>query len=514
VPLFDNLGSWHHGITTVSEEAQRYFDQGLRLVYGFNHEDAIHSFEEAARADPSAAMAYWGIALALGPNINQPMGKQAERRAWDALQQARAHRAGVSPAEQAYIDALGKRYSVKGGPRARLDKAYAEAMRVLWRQFPDDADAGTLFADALMNLRPWDLWTADGKAKPGTEEIVVTLEAVLARHPDHPGACHLYIHAVEASPTPERALSCAERLPALMPGAGHLVHMPAHIYIRLGKYHDAAERNEHAAHVDETYLARRTLTGIYPSGYYTHNLQFLWAALVMEGREADAMKTARKLAATISPEEAAKDAWKEAYLSMPLYSMIRFGHWDALLREPVPAKGLTLVNGMWRLGRGLALAATGRLPGAEGELVVLSALAKRLGRDRTPEQKIQRTLLKIAERLLAADIAVRKQRYPDAVTSFQDAVKLEDGLPYTEPPYWPLPVRHYFGAALLIAGQAGGAEAVYRADLTRNPHNGWALFGLMQSLRAQGKSGEAEAVEEQFKSAWSYADVTLAASRF
>lgn len=514
VPLFDNLGSWQHRITTTSEQAQRFFDQGLRLVYGFNHEEAIHSFEEAARLDPSAAMAYWGIALALGPNINQPMDKQAERRAWDALQQARAHRAGVSPAEQAYIDALGKRYSAKGGARTVLDKAYAQAMRALWRQFPDDADVGTLFADALMNLRPWDLWTADGKGKPGTDEIVATLEAVLARHPDHPGACHLYIHAVEASPSPERALSCAERLPGLMPGAGHLVHMPAHIYIRLGKYHEAAERNQHAAQVDERYLARRKLTGMYAVGYYPHNLHFLWASLIMEGREADAIKTARELSATISPAEAAKELWKEQYLALPLYSMIRFGQWDALLREPAPAKGLMLVSGMWRLGRGLALAATGRLPGAEGEHVALSALAKRLGRDRTPEQKTQRTLLKIAERLLAADIAVRKQRFPDATRSFQEAVKLEDALPYTEPPYWPLPVRHYFGAALLIAGQAAEAEAVYRADLTRNPHNGWALLGLMQSLRAQGKAGEADTVEQQFTSAWSYADVTLAASRF
>ncbi len=514
VPLFDDLGSWHHRITTESERAQRYFDQGLRLVYGFNHEEAIHSFEEAARLDPSAAMAYWGIALALGPNINQPMDRQAERRAWEALQKARARRAGVSPAEQAYIDALGKRYSAKSGGRTALDKAYAQAMRALWRQFPDYPDAGTLFADALMNLHPWDLWTAEGKPKPGTEEIVTTLEAVLAQAPDHPGACHFYIHAVEASSAPERALPCAERLPGLMPGAGHLVHMPAHIYIRLGKYHEAAERNAHAAHVDEAYLARRKLNGIYPAGYYTHNLHFRWAALIMEGRETEAIKTARELTAKIAPEEAAKELWKEQYLTLPIYSLIRFGRWDELLREPVPPKGLSLFNGIWRLGRGLALAATGRLPGAEGELVALSALAKRLGRDRTPEQKTQRTLLKIAERLLAADIAVRRQRHQDALKSFQEAVKLEDGLPYTEPPYWPLPVRHYYGAALLIAGQPAGAEAVYRADLTRNPHNGWALFGLVQSLRAQGKSGEAETVEAAFESAWSYAEISLAASRF
>lgn len=514
VPLFDNLGTWHHAITTTSEQAQRYFDQGLRLTYAFNHEEAIHAFEEAARLDPTAAMAYWGIALALGPNINTPMDKQAERRAWEAVQNARAHSAHVSAKERSYIDALAKRYSAKGGARASLDKAYAEAMRAHWRQFPDDADAGTLFAEALMDLRPWDLWTVDGKAKPGTDEIISTLETVLARHPDHPGACHFYIHAVEASPSPERALPCAERLPALMPGAGHLVHMPAHIYIRLGQYHQAAERNAEAARVDEQYLAGRTLTGIYPAGYYTHNLHFLWASLMMEGRQAESLKAARALTATIAEEDARKDKWKEFYLPTPIYSLIRFGQWETLLQEPAPGKGLTLLQGMWRLGRGLALAATGRLPGAEGEQVVLAGLAKRLGRDRTTEQKTARALLKIGERLLAGEIAVHRRKYGDAIKLFKEALKLEDALPYTEPPHWPLPIRHYLGAALLMAGQPREAEAVYRADLIRNPHNGWALLGLAQSLRAQHQSDEADKIEQAFKTAWASADVTLAASRF
>jgi len=514
VPLFDNLGTWHHAVTTTSEQAQRYFDQGLRLVYAFNHEEAIHAFEEAARLDPDAAMAYWGIALALGPNINASMDKQAERRAWQAMQQARAHSATVTAAERGYIDALSKRYQPKGGSRAAQDKAYAEAMRLHWRQFPDDADAGTLFAEALMDLHPWDLWTADGQPKPGTTEIVSTLETVLTRYPDHPGACHFYIHAVEASPTPERALSCAERLPSLMPGAGHLVHMPAHIYIRLGQYHAAAERNEQAAHVDRDYLAGRTLTGIYPSGYYTHNLHFLWALLAMEGRQADTLRVAHELTSTITEEDARKEKWKELYLPTPIYSLIRFGQWEALLREPAPSKALPLLTGMWRLGRGMALAATGRLPGAEGEHVVLAGLAKRLGRDRTSEQKTERALLKIAERLLAGEMAVRRQRYDEAVKSFKEAVKIEDGLPYTEPPFWPLPIRHYLGATLLMAGQPAEAEAVYRADLSKNPHNGWALFGLAQSLRAQHKPDEADGVEQAFKAAWAHADVVLAASRF
>ncbi len=514
IPLFDNLGTLHHAITTTSEQAQQYFDQGLRLVYAFNHEEAIRAFEKAARLDPTAAMAYWGIALALGPNINAAMDKAAERRAWDALQNARTHSTHVSAAERGYIEALSKRYSAKSRARAALDKAYADAMRSLWRQFPDDPDAGVLFAEAMMDLRPWDLWTAEGRPKPGTEEIVSTLESILGKFPDHPGACHYYIHTVEASPAPERALPCAERLPGLMPGAGHLMHMPAHVYIRVGKYHEAAERNAHAARVDQDYLAGRNMKGDYADSYYAHNLHFLWASLAMEGRRGEALKVARELTKTITEEEARKEKSKELYLPTPLWSMIRFGQWDELLREPAPPKALRLQQGIWRLGRGLALSATGRLPAAEGEHVVLAGLAKRLGRDRTQEEKTERALLKIAERLLAGEIAVRRQKFDDAIKLFKDAVTLEDALPYMEPPFWPIPVRHYLGATLLMAGRPSQAEAVYRADLVKNANNGWAFFGLTQSLRAQQKSNEAETVEQQFKTAWTYADVTLAASRF
>ena len=514
VPRFADLGSLHHPITTRSEQAQQYFDQGLRWLYAFNHEEAILAFEEAARRDSTAAMAYWGIALALGPNINAPMPKADERRAWAALQNARAQAGHASPAEQRYIEALSKRYSAKGGSRPALDKAYASAMRTLWQQAPHDPDAGTLFAEALMDLRPWDFWTAEGRPQPGTEEIVSTLESVLARHPDHPGACHYYIHAVEASPKPERALACADRLPGLMPGAGHLVHMPSHIYIRLGKYHEAVERNAHAVQVDKTYLSGRHLTGEYADGYYTHNLHFLWASLAMEGRQVEALKVARELTGTITEVEARKATWKEFYLPTPLFSLIRFGRWEDLLREPVPAKGLRFHGGMWRLGRGLALAATGRIPGAEGEHFVLAGLAKQFRRDRSPEQKTERTLLNIAERLLAGDIAARKKHYDDAIKILREGVQLEEALPYMETPYWPIPVRHYLGAILLLAGQSGEAERVYREDLQRNPNNGWSSFGLTQSLRAQGKGSEADAAEERFKSVWAHADVTLAASRF
>lgn len=514
VPLFDNLGTLHHPVTTASDQAQRYFDQGLRLVYAFNHDEAVRAFEEAARLDPSAAMAYWGIALALGPNINATLTKEHERQALAALHKARTHSAHASAAERGYIEALSKRYGSQGQPRKALDQAYADAMRSVWHEFPNDPDAGVLFAEAMMDLRPWDLWTEKGQARPGTEEILSTLESVITRFPDHPGACHYYIHAVEASPAPERALACAERLPGLMPGAGHLVHMPAHVYTRLGRYHESAERNAQATSVDRKYLAGRNDAEGYATGYYAHNLHFLWASLAMEGRRIESLKVARELALTMTEEEARTDTLKKLYLSTPIWSMIRFGQWGDMLREPAPSKDLRLHQGLWRLGRGLALAGTGRLYGAEAELVVLTGLTKRLGRDRTSHETIERTVLKISERLLAGEVALRQGKNDNAITMFKDAVALEEELPYSEPPFWPISVRHYLGAALLAAGRQNEAEGVYRTDLAKNPNNGWALFGLIQSLHAQGKTGEAEEAERQFTIVWGYADVTLVSSRY
>ena len=513
-PFFDNLGSLHHPITTTSEQAQRYFDQGLRLVYTFNHEEAIRSFEAAAQLDPQAAMPYWGIALALGPNINSVMEKKDERRAIEMAQKARRLAGHIAPAEQAYIEALVTRYvGRKGVKRKGLDEAYAKAMRSVAQRFPEDGDAATLFAEALMDLRPWDFWKPDGRPQPGTDEIVNTLESVLAKNPDHPGACHFYLHAVEASLQPERALPCAERLPGLMPGAGHLVHMPAHIYMRVGKYHEAVEGNRQAAHVDEQYFASQHPTGEYADGYYRHNLHFLWASLAMEGRNVEAMKAARDVAATITVEEVGKDRSKELYLPTPIFSMIRFGRWEELLKEPAPPKGLRLMDGMWRLGRGLALVATGRLSGAEGEHVVLAGLTKQIRRDRTTEEKTQRALLKIAERILSGEIAARRQRYEDAIRLFEEAIKMEEALPYSEPPLWPLSVRHHLGAVLLLAERPSDAEAVYHADLLRHPDNGWALTGLIQSLRAQQKNDQAAEAEDRFKKAWAHADFIPADSR-
>jgi tetratricopeptide (TPR) repeat protein len=513
-PLFDNLGSHHHPITTASEQAQQYFDQGLRLVYAFNHEEAIRSFEAAAHLDSQAAMPYWGIALALGPNINSAMEKKDEHRAIEMVQKARRLADRATPLEQAYIEALVARYvGRKGVKRKGLDEAYAKAMRSVAQRFPEDDDAATLFAEALMDLRPWDFWKPDGRPQPGTDEIISTLESVLARNPDHPGACHYYLHAIEASLQPEQALPCAERLPGLMPGAGHLVHMPAHIYMRVGKYHEAAEGNRQAAHVDEQYFASQHPTGEYADGYYRHNLHFLWASLAMEGRNVEAMKVARDVAATITVEEAGKDRSKELYLSTPIFSMIRFGRWEELLKEPVPPKGLRLMDGMWRLGRGLALVATGRLPGAEGEQVVLAGLTKQIRRDRTTEEQTQRALLKIAERILSGEIAARRQRYEYAIRLFEEAIKMEEALSYSEPPLWPISVRHHLGAVLLLADRPSEAEAVYHADLLRHPDNGWALTGLIQSLRAQQKDDQAAEAEDRFKKAWAHADFIPADSR-
>jgi tetratricopeptide (TPR) repeat protein len=443
------------------------------------------------------------------------MSKENGRRAADAIKQAGARLSSATAPERAYVEALSKRYLGSArASRAALDKAYADAMRSVWKTYPEDADAGVLYAEAMMDLRPWDFWTAEGAPKPGTQEIVSTLETVLAQHPDHPGACHYYIHAVEASPEPRRALPCADRLPALMPGAGHLVHMPAHIYARVGMYHESSERNAEAAHADERYLTDARLTGDYADGYYSHNLHFLWSSLMMEGRSAEALTTATSLISTVTVDEAKANRSKEAYLTTKLFTLIRFGRWEDLLRESPPAKGLHLVEGAWRLGRGMALVATGRLPGAEGERQALVTLTKQFRRSKNQQDKLERDLLNIGERLLAAQIGAQRQRYDEAIKSLREAIKIEDSLQGAEPPRWPLPVRHYLGPVLLLAGRAAAAETEYRTDLKWNPENGWGLFGLLQSLKAQRKDAETVDVSSRFEKAWAHADVTLAASRF
>lgn len=514
-PLFDNLGSLHLAISTSSPHAQRYFDQGLRLVFAFNHEEAINSFQEATRLDPQAPMPYWGIALALGPNINMPMARAAEIRAYEAIHQARA-RAGIGTAhEQAYIEALAVRYSVaENVERRALDAAYAAAMKHVWAQYPMDATAGTLYAEALMDLQPWDYWTPEGAPKGRAEEIVSTLERVLSLEPDHPGACHYYIHAVEASADPGRALPCAKRLAGLMPGAGHLVHMPGHIYLRLGMYQEAVEQNKRASAVDREYLANRKLSGIYPHGYYPHNVHFLWSALMMEGRSKEAVKAARELADLVPMQAAANEPALEEFTPSLAFTFVRFGRWEEILELPKPPDELEHTTVIWRYARGIALAALKRFEDARHEHHVLVEWAKTLPPDRMVGITPVTDLANIAERVLAGEIAAREGRYENAIPVLREAAALEDRLRYYEPPLWHIPVRHVLGAVLLEAQQPAEAEQAYRTDLRHHPHNGWALLGLRQSLQAQGKAEEAKAVDKEFQAAWIRADVTLTASRF
>jgi len=367
--FIDGLSSWHMPIT-ATPIAQKYFDQGMRLVYAFNHDEAIRAFREAARVDPDCAMAWWGVAYALGPNYNMPLDAEHERAAREALVRAQALASRAPAQEQAYVSAVALRYG--DGDRKALDRAFADAMRELAQRFPDDLDAATLYAESLMVLRPWALWSPDGRAEPGTPEILSTLETVLAKDPDHPGANHYYIHAVEASPEPERALASAGRLPGLVPGAGHLVHMPSHVYMRLGRYAEASDANARAIAVDEAYIAREKPQGVYPMMYYPHNLHFLWAAATMEGRSADAIRAARQVTAMAAPEMVRAMPVAEYFVPTAWLALARFGHWKELLAEPAPPGDLRWAHGMWAYARGLALAATGRF----GEAVTMARVVE------------------------------------------------------------------------------------------------------------------------------------------
>ena len=513
--LFDNLGTYHQAITTSSREAQAYFDQGLRLVYAFNHLEAQRAFREATRLDPTCAMCYWGVAITYGSNYNSPTDSDRERAASEAAERARALAPGATERERATIGALGARHSsAPGADRDALDRAYADAMRQVARRFPDDPDAATFFADAMMNLRPWDLWKADGTPQPGTEEIVQTLERVLAAHPDHPGANHLYIHAVEASPSPGRATASADRLVTLMPGAGHLVHMPVHIYLRVGRYAEAVAVNVAAAKADRAYFATTTPSDIYRMLYYPHNLDFIWLAASMQGRGAATIRAAREFASSVPAEMPAHMSDMETAPAAPLFALARFAHWTELLVEPAPPTALPYVTGAWHYTRGLAFAATGRGQEAARELAELEAVRQRVPPERTIAGYFKtQEMLRLAAEALAGEIAARGGDTGEAAVHFAEAVKIQDGHWFTEPPPWYYPVRQSLGAALLAGGRAGPAEAVYREDLKRNPENGWSLFGLAQSLRAQGKSAEADEVDARFRRAWAEADVTLTASR-
>lgn len=514
-PRLQNLGRHVFPVTTRSKKAQLFVNQGVNLAYGFNHAEAGRAFREAARLDPRCAMCFWGQALVLGPNINVPMTPEDEPKAYELAQKAVALKARATPRERAYIDAVAKRYSGKADDRAANDRAYRDAMRDVARRFPADLDAQTMFAEAAMDLRPWNYWTGDGRPYPGTEELVATLEKVLAKNPNHPGANHLYIHAVEATKNPERAEAAADRLGTLMPGAGHMVHMPSHIYQRLGRYADAVAANERAARADEEYIAQCRVQGLYPMAYYPHNIHFIWYAATSEGRSQVAIGAARKTAATVTDEMLDGLPLLQAFRVVPYYALARFGKWDEVLAEPMPADRHLFMKGVAHYTRGLAHVGKGDLDRAQDEL----AEVRRIAADKALEFTLfspnsAAAIFAVAPEVLAGKLAAARKDYDAAIPHLERAVRLEDALFYTEPEEWHYPARQALGAALLEAGRAREAEVVYWEDLRRHAENGWSLFGLVQALRAQGKTAEADAAQARFDKAWARADVKLAASRF
>jgi tetratricopeptide (TPR) repeat protein len=520
VLLRDNLGHYTYPITTSVPLAQRYFDQGLILTYGFNHAEAARSFREAARLDPSCAMCFWGEALVLGPNINAPMDPSVVPQAYGAVQKALALTANVTSKEEALINALATRYAKDvEKDRGHLDQAYAEAMRNVFRQYSDDAVVGALLAEALMDLHPWDFWTKEGEPQPWTAEVTSTLETVLTFAPNHPLANHLYIHAVEASPYPEKGLPSAKRLETLVPGSGHLVHMPGHIYIRLGRYRDAALANQRAVKVDQHYLSHSHTESIYTAAYVPHNYHFLWAATAKTGQKAVATQAANDTAATVNPEAMRDPGFAgtlQHFWLMPLYTKALFGQWADVLREPVPPADLLYPAAIRHYARGLAFVRQGSLDQAHQELTELKKIAKDPGMaqltifDLNPVS----TIVAIAEAILEGELASARGDTRSAVAWLTKAIELEDGLNYTEPKDWYLPPRQVLGAIFMQAGELKEAELVYRKDLEYHPQNGWSLFGLLQSLNGQGKTEDAHAVRQQFDEAWADADVVLTSSRF
>jgi tetratricopeptide (TPR) repeat protein len=508
-PLYSDLGTYHKAIGTKVDAAQQYFDQGLRLAYGFNHAEAIRSFARAAELDTTCAMCYWGIAYAYGPHVNAPMDSASGVAAYDAAQHALRLSTAASPWEKAYVKAVAARYAqVPPTRRAALDSAYAYGMASVSRQYPQDLDAAALYAESLMDLRPWNYWTPDGKPYPGTDEIVRQLESVIQRYPDHPGACHYYIHAVEAV-NPQLAVPCAERLAHLMPGAGHMVHMPAHIYIRVGRYADAAESNVHAIHDDETFIEGQHPTSVYSLAYYPHNIHFLAFASTMAGRSKQALAAARELKSKVNLDVARQVPMLQEMIPYYALTLVTFGRWDEVIAEPLPPSDIRMSYAMAYYARGVAYAAKGQRGDAAMALDTVRAIDAA-----TPDSAPSKLPVSIAVHALRGEILTRGGKPKEGVEEFRKALAIEDAGIYFEPPKWYYPIRHSLGAALLKAGQGAEAEAVYREDLKRFPENGWSLFGLGMALRSQQKTSEAEDAERRFQQAWTGADVTLRTSRF
>jgi tetratricopeptide (TPR) repeat protein len=512
VVLMSGLGNLHHPVSTKNAEAQQFFDQGLRLIYAFNHDEAARSFQRAAELDPQLAMAWWGVGMAVGPNYNLPVDAEHEKIAVNAVNKALALSGNAPPIEKDYIQALAKRYSSDANPNYhQLDVAYSNAMQALSQKYPDDLDAETLYADSLMNLRPWKLWNADGTPAEGTTEIVAALESVLRRDPNHMGAMHLYMHAVEASPNPERALPYADRLAAQTPNAGHLVHMPSHIYIRTGNYDGARVQNADAAKADERYISATGAQGVYPLMYYSHNLHFLAIAAGMQGRCADAEDAAKKLSANVQPA-VSEMPMIEAFMGIEFATDVRCAKWDKLLAMQTPKTQTPVLKVFWLYSHGSALAARGKIADAEAEEKQLAALEKATPREEIfmpPVENHTWQVMHIADDVLSARIAAAKGDKSAAVTLLRDAVANQDQLKYNEPPDWYYQVRESLGGMLLQTSDLRGAEQVFREDLQRNPRNPRSLFGLAESLKRQGREYDASWVQKQFETAWQGADVTL-----
>ncbi len=518
--LFDDLGTHRRVISTASPEAQKYFDQGLRLAYGFNHDEATRSFARGAEIDPGCAMCLWGAAYTMGPNYNVPMLPDRAKAAWEALERAKSLTAKVTPVEAALIGALAKRYKgpepVDPAAMEPFSAAYATAMKEVATTYPADDDVQVLTAEARMDVLPWKLWSLDGKPAADTEEIVDQLETVLDRNPTHPGANHYYIHAIEASTTPEKGLPAAERLAGLMPGAGHIVHMPAHIFQRVGRYADASAANEKAAAVDEAYLKKVKAPGYYPM-YLGHNYGFLAFSASMEGRSATAIDAARRAAKAMPPGMIDMMPGMDFFVAEPILVLVRFGKWDELLAEPRPDPKYAVFTGLWLHGHGMALATKGKLEEARADHAALLEVAKAAPAGMTAGNSQAKDVFAVAAKVLEARIASHepKRKKEEALALWAEAVALADGLAYSEPDDWFYSVRDLQGAALLAAHLPGKAEAVFRKDLARRPHSGWATIGLLRALAAQHKGGaEAKALAEDLAKVWANADVKPPSSAY
>ncbi len=505
VTMMTGLGDLHHPVSTKIAGAQEFFDQGLRLIYAFNHDEAARSFQQAAALDPKLAMAYWGIAEAVGPNYNDPASADRFKQAHEAIQKAVDLSGNASDAERGYILAMAKRFPAD--PKSDLRKAaeqYRDAMREVVKNNPDDLDAATLFAESGMDLHPWGLWHRDGTPEDGTEEVVATLESVIKRDPNHLGALHYYIHTVEASNSPERALAGATRLASLAPAAGHIVHMPAHVYIRTGDYAAAVKTNEEAAAVDRAYIQSSGVQGIYPMMYYSHNLHFIAMCSAMTGNYAESHKAAEMLAGHVGPS--VKDMPPlEGFMTIPMAVNVRFHKWDAILAMKEPSPEMKTAVGFWHFARGMALAGKGKVGEAEAEYKIVAETEKATSPDaifQMPINNKTKDILKIAENVLGAQVALAKKDNAAAVTMLHEAVTVQDTLLYGEPPDWFFPVRESLGGVLLLSGDAKGAEQVFREDLAKNLRNPRSLFGLHQALKAQERNSDAWFVEQEFRKSW------------